>query len=90
MRRGPNAFNHFISWGILNRKVTPWSKALGNTTNYNVLIMNMRCLVSSDRQSTSILDCNALTLIDCVGDVLVLLSIRSFNPGLFILIMYSS
>lgn len=29
IRRGLNAFNHFISWGILNRKVTPWSKPLG-------------------------------------------------------------
>lgn len=34
MGRGLNAFNHFISWGILNRKVTPWSKI---TRQYNEL-----------------------------------------------------
>ena len=34
MGRGLNAFNHSISWGILNRKVTPWSKT---TRQYNEL-----------------------------------------------------
>lgn len=38
-------------------------------------------------KSTSILDCNALTLVDCVGDVLDLFSTWRSYPGLFILIM---